>query len=70
MLELSKLQQPKCYDIHYLPTYNIYSILTLSDTSIQNPDICDTMMKPIHASTQEKRFSVKGSEDISPTHPE
>ena len=27
----------------------------LSDTSSQNADICDTMMKPIHASTPEKK---------------
>ena len=45
-----------CYDLHHLPTYNMYS---LSDTSIQNPDVCDTMMKPIHTSTPEKKISSK-----------
>ena len=55
-----------CYDLHHLTTDNIYCILTLSDTSIQNPDICNTLLKPIHASTPEKQISSKRKVKISP----
>ena len=55
-----------CYDLHHPATDNIYSILTLSDTSIQNPDICNTLLKPIHASTTEKKISSKREVKISP----
>ena len=55
-----------CYDLHHLATDNIYSILTLSDTSIQNPDICNTLLKPILASTPEKKILCKREVKISP----